>query len=352
MKNLWGLLLVGGALAWGEKDRVRLEDVQVLTLTRGAMTTGRRSSPVPQLACVGGSGRGEEQPERVQCYNRGSDGRGVQWECKADMDNGLRFGQVEVVCEGYDHPDDPYILAGSCGLEYTLELTKEGREKRSNSGGGGGWGGGWQNPGNSYSSKSYYDSTSSQSSGLGDLILLGVVGIVIYAVYKTCVDSPSMEDREYGTGSTGGGGMGGGGWTNPGGAGGYGGNVGGYGANQDYHQGGGADCGGARQRGTGAAGGGGGGFWTGAGLGGMLGYMFGNRGAGGYGGYNRGWGGYNRGWGGGLWGGNRANYYGGGAGWGGTASRGWGGGGGGGTASATASSGTRTASGFGGTRRR
>merc|ERR1712107_949563 len=61
----------------------------------------------------------------------------------------------------------------------------------------------------------------------------------------------------------------------------------------------------------GAAGGGGGGFWTGAGLGGMLGYMFGNRGAGGYGGYNQGWGGYNRGWGGGLWGGNRANYYGG-----------------------------------------
>merc|ERR1712211_139049 len=75
-------------------------------------------------------------------------------------------------------------------------------------------GGGWQNPGNSYSSKSYYDSTSSQSSGLGDLILLGVVGIVIYAVYKTCVDAPSMEDREYGTGSTGGGGMGVGGWTN------------------------------------------------------------------------------------------------------------------------------------------
>jgi len=246
MRILFGLLLFGGALGWGEKERVRLEDVQVLTLTRGAMTTGRRSSPVPQLACVGGSGRGEEQPERVQCYNRGSDGRGVQWECKADMDNGLRFGQVEVVCEGYDYPDDPYILAGSCGLEYTLELTKEGREKRSS--GGGGWGGGWSNPSNSYSSKSYSDS-SHQWSGLGDLILLGVIGIVIYAVYKTCVDSPSMEDRQNGAGSAsgGGGGMGGGGWTNPG-AGGHGGN-------------------------------------TGAGLGGMLFYMFGNRGGGGYGGY-------------------------------------------------------------------
>ena len=353
MRILFGLLLFGGALGWGEKERVRLEDVQVLTLTRGAMTTGRRSSPVPQLACVGGSGRGEEQPERVQCYNRGSDGRGVQWECKADMDNGLRFGQVEVVCEGYDYPDDPYILAGSCGLEYTLELTKEGREKRSS--GGGGWGGGWSNPSNSYSSKSYSDS-SHQWSGLGDLILLGVIGIVIYAVYKTCVDSPSMEDRQNGAGSAsgGGGGMGGGGWTNPGAGGhsgnmgGNGGNMGGYGASNEGYQGG-ADCGGARQRGTGAAGGGG--FWTGAGLGGMLGYMFGNRGGGGYGGYNRGYGGYNRGWGGGLWGGNRANYNGGGAGWGGTASRGWGGGGSS-TASATASSGTRTASGFGGTRRR
>merc|ERR1719150_1320057 len=176
-----------GALAWGEKDRVRLEDVQVLTLTRGAMTTGRRSSPVPQLACVGGSGRGEEQPERVQCYNRGSDGRGVQWECKADMDNGLRFGQVEVVCEGYDHPDDPYILAGSCGLEYTLELTKEGHQQQKSGhnyyGGGGG----------GYSSKTYsYDNS---SYGFGDLIVLGVVCIVVYAMYKTCIEQQQMGDR-------------------------------------------------------------------------------------------------------------------------------------------------------------
>ena len=64
-----------------------------------------------------------------QCYNRGFDGQDVQWECKADMDNLYRFGSVEVVCEGYDYPDDPYILKGSCGLEYTLELTKEGQNK-------------------------------------------------------------------------------------------------------------------------------------------------------------------------------------------------------------------------------
>ena len=69
-------------------------------------------------------------------------------------------------------------------------------------------------------------------------------------------------------------------------------------------------------------------------IGGLLGYMFGNRGNTGY----RNYGGYNRGWG---WGGGGYN-------------RGFTGGsfttgGGGGSSS---SSGTRTASGFGGTRRR
>lgn len=39
-----------------------------------------------------------------------------QWECKADLDNAVRFGKINVYCEGYDYPDDPYILKGSCGV--------------------------------------------------------------------------------------------------------------------------------------------------------------------------------------------------------------------------------------------
>ena len=39
-----------------------------------------------------------------------------------------------MICEGYDHPEDPYILAGSCGLEYNLELTQEGRERKTAAG--------------------------------------------------------------------------------------------------------------------------------------------------------------------------------------------------------------------------
>jgi len=44
------------------------------------------------------------------------------------------LGSVNVLCEGYDYPEDPYILAGSCGLEYTLELTQQGRDRQKTGG--------------------------------------------------------------------------------------------------------------------------------------------------------------------------------------------------------------------------
>ena len=39
----------------------------------------------------------------------------------------IRFGKISVTCEGYDHPNDDYVLAGSCGLEYDLDITEEGK---------------------------------------------------------------------------------------------------------------------------------------------------------------------------------------------------------------------------------
>lgn len=58
---------------------VMLRDVQVLTLYRGRYTTARRSSPVPQLQCVGGSaGCQAFVPDVVQCQNKGWDGVDVQ----------------------------------------------------------------------------------------------------------------------------------------------------------------------------------------------------------------------------------------------------------------------------------
>ena len=59
------------------------------------------------------------------------------------MPTEFKFGKIQVGCEGYDYPDDPYILAGSCGLEYTIDLTGV---KSSQTGGGGGYSSnGWNN---------------------------------------------------------------------------------------------------------------------------------------------------------------------------------------------------------------
>ena len=50
------------------------------------------------------------------------------------MDNEYRFGKISVSCEGYDYPDDPYVLAGSCGLDYTIDRTKAGSQQSTGGG--------------------------------------------------------------------------------------------------------------------------------------------------------------------------------------------------------------------------
>jgi hypothetical protein len=57
-------------------DKVLLTNVKTLTLHAGKSTAGRRSSPVPQLSCLGGCSKVSRQPSTVQCYNRGDDGAG------------------------------------------------------------------------------------------------------------------------------------------------------------------------------------------------------------------------------------------------------------------------------------
>ncbi|TPX69958.1 hypothetical protein SpCBS45565_g02076 [Spizellomyces sp. 'palustris'] len=117
------LLSVLAADAQRNRDKVLLREVQVLTLYKGQYTTGRRSNPVPQIKCVGGNACRDIQPEVIQCRQVGWDGREAQWECKAELEDMYRLGKTIVNCEGYDYPDDPYILAGSCGVEYDLHRT-------------------------------------------------------------------------------------------------------------------------------------------------------------------------------------------------------------------------------------
>lgn len=240
------LLLLPLISAWGgNKDKVKLQDVQAITLEQGKMVNARRVAAIPQLSCVGGTaGCHGYKPRVVQCLNRGFDGYDVQWECKADMDSAYQFGRLQVSCEGYDYPDDPYVLRGSCGLEYELELTGEGHRQQQ--------GGHYYDDGpghyQSYSQGSYGHGS---SFGWGKLIGMIVAGTLLYWGIKVCCGSGHRRSAAYSS--------------TPGSS--Y------SGASSSYPSGtaGSAGVGGG-------TGGSGPGFWTGAAAGGLMGYLFGNRG--------------------------------------------------------------------------
>lgn len=60
-----------------KRDRIKLKDVETLTLYSDKWTTSRRSAPVKQLSCVGGHCN-RATFQTTQCYNRGFDGSDVQ----------------------------------------------------------------------------------------------------------------------------------------------------------------------------------------------------------------------------------------------------------------------------------
>lgn len=119
MRVLILVSLIG--LSFGQSP-VLLSSIQALTLKAGHQTTSRRGPPVPQISCTGGNcDEGSKHVQVMQCNNKGLDSYGMpQWECKAEVPSGWRLGTTDVSCEGFANSDDPYILAGSCGVEYTI----------------------------------------------------------------------------------------------------------------------------------------------------------------------------------------------------------------------------------------
>ncbi|KAF8071916.1 hypothetical protein FPV67DRAFT_1483150 [Lyophyllum atratum] len=101
-------------------SRLELAKIPALTFYKDHLTTARRTSPIPQLVCKGAPCK-LYQPEVVRCVSLpGGYGTEVDWKCEADLPEALRFGRVEVGCEGWSKPGDPYVLKGSCSLEYRL----------------------------------------------------------------------------------------------------------------------------------------------------------------------------------------------------------------------------------------
>ncbi|OBZ72211.1 Store-operated calcium entry-associated regulatory factor [Grifola frondosa] len=100
-------------------SRVALSRIKSLTFYKDAQTLSRRGKPVPQLNCIG-KPCNLYTPEVIRCVNIGGEGTDVDWKCETDLPDSLRFGRVEVSCEGWDGPGDPYVLKGSCALDYRL----------------------------------------------------------------------------------------------------------------------------------------------------------------------------------------------------------------------------------------
>lgn len=136
-----GLFLLLATLSFAKTPShkaVLLSTIKSLTLRGDQQTTARRVKAIPQLQCVGGNAKGLYHVDVMRCQNSGGeyDKEDIQWTCQSSLPPEFKLGSTDVVCEGYDSPDDPYVLKGSCGVEYRLVLTELGEEKY----GAGGWG--------------------------------------------------------------------------------------------------------------------------------------------------------------------------------------------------------------------
>ncbi|KAK3113689.1 hypothetical protein LTR53_008778 [Teratosphaeriaceae sp. CCFEE 6253] len=165
-------------ISFGKSTRsnsVLLSQVKSLTLRADQPTSHRRISPIPQLSCVGGNAAGLYDVDVMRCKNAGSDYdvEDIQWTCSASLPPEFKLGSTDVICEGYDSPDDSYVLKGSCGVEYRLVLTEQGEIKYGR---------------NAF--ERVYRKPSGQNvvSALFNLLFWGVFGAVICAfIYKTCI---------------------------------------------------------------------------------------------------------------------------------------------------------------------
>ena len=161
-----------------DKDAVRLADVNALTFYRDRESTHRRVPALPQLTCVSGSGCAHFEPESIRCVNSGSsyDASSIEWTCTASLPPEFKLGSTEVVCEGYDNPDDDLVLKGSCALEYRLLLTDAGIE-RFGASRGSFFGG---------SSTDDHGSGSALAAALFWAIFIGIAAWILYSLYQAC----------------------------------------------------------------------------------------------------------------------------------------------------------------------
>jgi len=153
-------------------SRIALASIPAITFYKDSLTTARRTAPITQLVCLG-KPCATYQPEVVRCRNIGGSGINVDWKCEADLPSSLRFGKVEVSCEGWNGPGDPYVMKGSCSLEYHLaQLPHSLRDDSLN----------WPSLG-----VSNFFSELDMSGILFMLVWFAVLAIILYSLVNSCL---------------------------------------------------------------------------------------------------------------------------------------------------------------------
>lgn len=79
-----------------ESDRIKFDDIRILTFESGHNTTAKRLLPRSQLICVGGTANCTFVPEKVNCYNFHFIRLSSNWKCEAEMSREYRFGELKV----------------------------------------------------------------------------------------------------------------------------------------------------------------------------------------------------------------------------------------------------------------
>ena len=120
LKHLFGILLLSFVTSFQHGQRILLSDVKALSLQSGKYTTGYRTPPVPQLNCE--SGFCSYGPNNIMCENVGHGDTDFVWKCTGyGMTPGYKLRNSDVSCEGYEFKEDPYVLAGSCAVYYSVD---------------------------------------------------------------------------------------------------------------------------------------------------------------------------------------------------------------------------------------
>lgn len=89
-------------MAFKDSRRVKLRNLPKQTFVDGHWTKGRRLQPVEQLKRIGNTNYPSRRynPELVECEITDWKNNEALWDCGAELNAKVKFGETTVICEG------------------------------------------------------------------------------------------------------------------------------------------------------------------------------------------------------------------------------------------------------------